>query len=109
MPRLGPGLRRPQTFNLQLSTFHWRPAMPVQNIKHCLLRFQSAVKDGNGMELSAALAELDGLVALHRNELHPQLRHYLEGRSYAKALAWLGLDSSYARPSSPPEGCGGKH
>ncbi len=82
-------------------------SMPLQNIKHCLQRFQAAMKDGNGMELSAALAELDGLVATHRQELHPQLLHYLEGRSYAKALAWLGLDSSYARPSSPPEGCGG--
>jgi hypothetical protein len=81
--------------------------MPASYITNCLQRFQAAVKEGNGPELSAALAELDALLAQHRAELHPQLVHYLKGRSYAKALAWLGVDSSYARPSSPPEGCGG--
>ena len=42
--------------------------------------------------------------------LHPQLVHFLEGRSYAKALAWLGgSDELAAKPASPPGGCGGGH
>ena len=37
--------------------------MPVESIKQNLVRFQSAVKAGNGMELSASLTELDRLLA----------------------------------------------
>jgi hypothetical protein len=50
------------------------------------------------------------LLAAHRSGLHPQLVHFLVGRSYAKALAWLGAgDELTAKPASPPGGCGGGH
>lgn len=76
------------------------------NIKAALIRFHGAIKAADGAALSATLAEVEGLLSAHREELHPQLRHFLEGRSYAKALAWLGAgDVAAVRPSSPPGGC----
>ncbi len=84
--------------------------MADAKIKDALIRFNGAIKNSDGVALSAALNEVEALLATHRTELHPQLRHFLEGRSYAKALAWLGAgDSLGARPSSPPGGCGGGH
>ncbi len=84
--------------------------MTEAKIKDALIRFNGAIKNSDGVALSAALNEVEALLATHRTELHPQLRHFLEGRSYAKALAWLGAgDSLGARPSSPPGGCGGGH
>lgn len=35
------------------------------------------------------LKKLDTLKDTHRENLNPQLLHYLERRSYEKALAWL--------------------
>lgn len=79
-------------------------------IKDALIRFNGAIKNSDGVALSAALNEVEALLAAHAGELHPQLRHFLEGRSYAKALAWLGAgDELSARPASPPGGCGGGH
>lgn len=40
-------------------------------------------------ELLATLARLDGALREHGPNLHPRLRHYLEGRSYGKALILL--------------------
>lgn len=80
--------------------------MPDDEIKAALIRFTDAIKMSDGVALSAALAEVDALLAAHRGVIHPQLEHFLEGRSYAKALAWLGAgDGLAARPSSPPGGC----
>ena len=80
--------------------------MPHEQIKESLLRFNTAVKSGDRASLSAALSELEAQLATHRDLLHPQLLHFLEGRSYAKALAWLGGTSDFGRASSPPGGCG---
>lgn len=81
--------------------------MSVPAVQEALERFDRSVKAADGPGLSASLADLDRLLAAHRADLHPQLVHFLEGRSYAKALLWLGSESSFARPSSPPGGCGG--
>ena len=81
-------------------------SIPEIKIKDALIRFNGAIKSSDGAALSTALAELDVLLASHRGAIDPQLEHYLEGRSYAKAAAWLGVaDSGAARPSSPPGGC----
>jgi hypothetical protein len=49
------------------------------------------------------------LQASHGEGLHPQLNHFLAGRSYAKALAYLGGgDELSSKPASPPGGCGGR-
>lgn len=84
--------------------------MTETKIKAALIRFTGAIKNSDGAALSMALNEVESLLATHRAELHPQLRHFLEGRSYAKALAWLGAgDELAAKPASPPGGCGGGH
>ncbi len=80
--------------------------MSEPKIKAALIRFNTAITNSDGAGLSAALNEVEALLASSRATLHPQLVHFLEGRSYAKALAWLGAgDELSARPSSPPDGC----
>jgi hypothetical protein len=80
--------------------------MPETNIKAALIRLHAGIKNSDGPAISTALAELDALLAAHQAELHPQLAHFLAGRSYAKALAYLGGgDELTAKPSSPPGGC----
>jgi hypothetical protein len=84
--------------------------MNEAKIKAALIRFTNGIKNSDASAISAALNDVDALLAGHRAELHPQLRHFLEGRSYAKALAWLGGgDELAAKPASPPGGCGGGH
>ncbi len=82
--------------------------MVETEIKGALIRFNEAIKNSDGNALSDALSQVEALLAAHRDHLHPQLRHYLEGRSYAKATAWLGAGSEWNTPAgSPPGGCGG--
>lgn len=81
--------------------------MSEARVKDALQKFDAAAKAADGPGISATLAELEALLAAHRGELHPQLVHFLEGRSYAKALLWLGGRSEFAKPASPPGGCGG--
>jgi predicted component of type VI protein secretion system len=76
------------------------------NIKDALIRFNAGIKQADGPAISAALNQVEALLAAHRAELHPQLTHFLEGRSYAKALAWLGGDESeFGQPAPAPGGC----
>jgi hypothetical protein len=83
--------------------------MTEAKIKAALIQLHAGIKDSDGPGISAALTELDGLLAAHGPSLDPRLHHFLSGRSYAKALAYLGgADQMTARPSSPPGGCGGK-
>jgi hypothetical protein len=45
---------------------------------------------GHLQRLIEAAGRIDALiVGLHTQELDPQFRHYLEKRSYDKALAWI--------------------
>jgi len=82
--------------------------MTESKIKDALIRFNDAIKNSDGPGLSTALNEVEALLRAHRAGLHPQLVHFLEGRSYAKALAWLGAGDELAvKPASPPGGCGG--
>ena len=84
--------------------------MSEPKIKAALIRFTVGIKNSDGPAISAALTEVESLLATHRGELHPQLVHFLEGRSYAKALTYLGgADALTAKPASPPGGCGGDH
>ncbi len=77
-------------------------------IKAVLIQLLAGIKNSDGPAISAALTQVEAELAAHRDELHPQLVHFLAGRSYAKALAYLGgADELTARPASPPGGCGG--
>lgn len=39
--------------------------------------------------LIQALQKLDDILKDSANDLHPRLRHFLENRSYEKALTWI--------------------
>ena len=81
--------------------------MPEAKIKAALIQLHAGIKESDGAAISAALNQIEVLQAAHGPTLHPQLQHFLAGRSYAKALAWLGGgDELTARPASPPGGCG---
>jgi len=67
-------------------------------IKDSLIRLSTATQANgqyeNADEQAAIIAReidaLDALLAQERRSLHPQLAHFLENRSYAKALTFLG-------------------
>jgi hypothetical protein len=46
-------------------------------------------KDAPTGSLAKALQKLDEIVLDPSNELHPRLKHFLQNRSYEKALIWL--------------------
>jgi hypothetical protein len=84
--------------------------MPETNIKAALIRLHAGIKGSDGTAVSAALNEIEQLLVVHQAALHPQLVHFLAGRSYAKALAYLGGGDEFTvKPASPPGGCGGGH
>lgn len=74
-------------------------------IKTALNALLAAIGSGDGPGITAGMETLDGLLARGRGALHPQLTHFLERRSYAKALAFLGGDGPGGQ--NPPGGCGG--
>ena len=81
--------------------------MTEGKIKAALIQLHAGIKSSDGPAISVALGEIEALLGAHGDSLHPQLHHFLSGRSYAKALAWLGGgDELSARPASPPGGCG---
>jgi hypothetical protein len=61
-----------------------------QEIKATLVDLLDQIRRADGPGIGASLGKLDELLVRGRGQLHPQLVHYLEGRSYAKAVAWLG-------------------
>lgn len=72
-------------------------------IKESLNSLMEAVKRSDGATVAAEAARLDGYVSQARGSLHPQLEHFLERRSYAKALAFLGGERDI-----PAGACGGR-
>ena len=59
-------------------------------IKASLIALLNGIKSADGKIITVATAHLDGIVERCRNGLHPQLVHFLEQRSYNKALTFLG-------------------
>lgn len=78
-----------------------KPEMEIQ-IKLAITRMLAAIKSGDGQIVAEAMAELDGCLEQERMTLHPQLVHFLENRSYAKALMFLGGETDV-----PVGVCGG--
>lgn len=84
-------------------------------IKVSLISLLDAIKRTDGPVIAVEMAKLDEFLAQGRaaGGLHPQLVHFLEKRSYAKALMFLGgetlLRQGYAgQASNPPGGCDAK-
>lgn len=72
-------------------------------IKDSLTTLLAAIKAGDGQTITDAMTRLDDFLERGRPGLHPQLIHFLENRSYAKALMFLGGESNI-----PVGVCGGR-
>lgn len=72
-------------------------------IKEALVALLDGIKRADGQVIATEMARLDDLLERGRAGLHPQLTHFLERRSYAKALMFLGGESDI-----PVGACGGR-
>jgi len=72
-------------------------------IKASLQTLLSGIKAADGQTVAAEMEKLDGYLQAGRATLHPQLIHFLQNRSYAKAVMFLGGESDI-----PVGICGGK-
>jgi hypothetical protein len=74
-------------------------------IKEALISLLAGIKSGDGQVIANEMAKLDDYLARGRasGELHPQLVHFLENRSYAKAVMFLGGETDI-----PVGACGGR-
>ncbi len=72
-------------------------------IKAALIALLDAIKNTNATLVATEMARLDDFAARGQTTLHPQLVHFLERRSYAKALMFLGGESEI-----PVGLCGGR-
>jgi hypothetical protein len=72
-------------------------------IKAALMSLLDGIKNSNGTVVANQMARLDEFAALGRLTLHPQLLHFLERRSYAKAAMFLGGELDI-----PVGACGGR-
>lgn len=76
--------------------------MTEVEIKESLQRLMQAMKDADGAVMAVEMTRLDDVVQQQRGSLHPQLVHFLERRSYPKAVMWLDGDANI-----PAGICGG--
>lgn len=72
-------------------------------IKNSLTALLAAIKASNGQGVADEMARLEDYLERGRPGLHPQLVHFLENRSYAKALMFLGGETNI-----PVGVCGGR-
>ena len=59
-------------------------------IKESLILLLNGIKRSDGRVIAEEMARLDDFADQPGSPLHPQLAHFLERRSYAKALMFLG-------------------
>jgi hypothetical protein len=79
-------------------------AAPMESeIKSTLLSLLTAIKRADGGVIANEMARLDDFLERGRGTLHPQLVHFLERRSYAKAVMFLGGETDI-----PVGACGGR-
>ena len=60
----------------------------MDEIKSCLQVITNP-KDAKPGEFRETLARLDILLVQEKENIHPRLRHFLENRSYLKAVTWI--------------------
>jgi len=72
-------------------------------IKDSLMLLLDGIKRSDGQVIAEEMARVDTALEQSRQVLHPQLVHFLERRSYAKALMFLGGESDI-----PVGACGGR-
>lgn len=71
-------------------------------LKKTLSALLKSIEEANGDEIRAQIDKLDQLTRDHSKELDPNLLHFLQRRSYQKALAFLEGETDI-----PPGLCGG--
>ncbi|MFM8337602.1 MAG: hypothetical protein ACKODK_18745 [Opitutaceae bacterium] len=71
-------------------------------IKRSLEALLAAIAAGNGQIIAEEMVKLDDCLERGRPGLHPQLVHFLQNRSYAKARMFLAGDAEI-----PAGVCGG--
>lgn len=76
------------------------PGMDMQTLEEPLVVLVEKGGSAGVEAMLEATARLDRALAESRQQLHPRLRHYLERRSYAKALAFLR-----GQPEEPANRC----
>jgi len=59
-------------------------------IKAALINLMDGITASDGAAIASATSRLDDLASHGRASLHPQLVHFLDQRSYNKALQFLG-------------------
>jgi hypothetical protein len=74
-----------------------------QRIKESLIALMDGIKRADGEAIASQMAMLDKYLDAGRKTLHPQLLHFLERRSYPKALMFLGGETDI-----PVGICGGR-
>ena len=72
-------------------------------IKDALIALLAGIKAADGQAIADQMARLDDYLERGRAGLHPQLVHFLENRSYAKAVMFLGGETDI-----PVGACGGR-
>jgi hypothetical protein len=72
-------------------------------IKEALCSLLAGIKAADARVVGDEMARLDDFLARGRTALHPQLVHFLENRSYAKAVMFLGGETDI-----PVGACGGR-
>lgn len=72
-------------------------------IKAALIALLDGIKNANAAVIADEMARLDDFAERGRLTLHPQLLHFLERRSYAKAAMFLG-----GADDIPVGNCGGR-
>ena len=72
-------------------------------IKESLSALLAGIKAADGQVVAAQMEKLDGFLEQGRSTLHPQLVHFLQNRSYAKAVMFLGGETDI-----PVGACGGR-
>ena len=72
-------------------------------IKTSLAALLAAIKLNDSQAVADEMTRLDDFLMRGRPGLHPQLVHFLENRSYAKALMFLGGETNI-----PVGVCGGR-
>lgn len=71
-------------------------------IRECLLSLNESMNAANGAGMIAGMERLDRFVSTGAASLPPRLLHFLENRSYAKALDFLGGNAEVPRGSCQP-------
>ena len=72
-----------------IKAFHEKNDMIHTKLKEALILLQESISNANAEGITSSLKTLDETTQANRSSLDSQLLHYLERRSYQKALAHL--------------------